>query len=337
MLFWGAPAIQQVQDAGAQQAILGDIAGVRQAAFGLSVSDAAADASVQMPDGTFRLAEGTSMLVVADRDEPSDDCRFTLSGWAETDDDAFTLETTGVCANVVGRGSLVDCSGVGTTHCLRVFRLDGSVPTYVDVTLLAGEASRQDGQPWDADADYLIQLDTGGSTFDAATDVILAQAWIIHMDRLEWEQNRAGSYRVLYEGGAVFSTNRGTTFQEADPAISEGRFGNDDYILRLVDLESSDGDAFSGRTSFTVGLAYQNQYGRVAADVEALRFEWVGQDADAWCNSMLLRNVFHLEDERYAEDPTDGCDAFEASIDYDAGAPFFFEFLHAKIRTELRI
>lgn len=333
MLFWGAPAIQQVQDAGAQQAILGDIAGVRQAAFGLSVTDAAADASVQMPDGTFRLTEGTSMLVVAQHDQPAT-CRMELDGWAETDDGEFQVTTQGACGTIIGRGTAADCTT--GTHCVRVYRLDGGTHTPIDVVYAAGLVTRQDGQDWDRDADYLIQLDDGDALFDATTDAILTQAWIVHLDRLEWEQNRASSFRVFYEGGAVFSANRGTTFQEADPAISEGRFGNDDYILRLVDLESTEGDAFSGRTSFTVGLAYQNQYGRVAADVESLRFEWVGVDADAWCNSMLLRNVFHLDDVRYQE-VGGGCDDVEATLSYDPGAPFFFEFLHAKIRTELRI
>jgi hypothetical protein len=304
VLFWGAPTIERIQAGNAQTAIVGEFEDLRDSSRELSVPDHSRFPTVVLPRGELGIGQGSHIMVTSNHDVAG--CEFHITGWVTG---TATAHTDGCTA--------------GTTT--SVYRVSGQSQVLESFTedFLSG--------------DWLFRLTTAGGT-------VVAEAWLIDGDRIEWNLgSEAGERSVYLDSGAIFSDTAGTLFLEKSPAIGDVAFGSDYYGLWLRSLTAGSFAGVEGSGSYQVYLSLIGNYLRTdQPSVYSVRYDIAGDLAEAWCNAFLMRNADLPALASYDEVSGFECDdsdedAVRAVLYTNGGSTFTFRFLHARIYASLAI
>lgn len=274
-------------------------------------------------------------MVTANHDGTNNACRFVITGWADG--------TPGVAATAAA------CLG---TLTVQAHTVSGQSSTLVDeenvvdplvATPLAVTTSFAAG-------DWNFRLLTG----TAPNRVMIAQAWLISGDRVEWTMSSATGERAVYlDSGAIYSEEGGTIFLEKEASIGDTAFGSTYYGLWLRSLTAGSLASVSGQGNYQIYLSLVGNYVRVdQTNVHSIRYDISGPLAEAWCNGLMIRNG-DLSGATYDSAAAD-CGAIapladgvravcfaKVALAADAcastGGAFTFRFLNARIHTSLAV
>ncbi len=319
ILVWGAPAIQAIQDQGALAAMEGEFATLLGNTMVLRERDASRVPVIPLNDGSVELTQGTRIaLHMANQDAPNANCApRVVSGWH--------AESTGDLVIDAGAGCL---PGPGNVN-IRVFQLVGST------------TQEQTPAPSDPAGDT-ITVPASLGDFSTGDWMITAEpnngdpylyVFLIDGMRFEWSlQTQSSDMRLMLEGGALYKEENGRVFQLAGAPIHEDVFGSGDYLLRLPTYVADD-EGYGAPVLIQALVQLERNYDRYAQETTFLRYGFAGDLAEAWCNSMLLRNG----DDTPGNYTADGgaCTDGTSSVAYEPDAPFPFQFIHSRIHADM--
>jgi hypothetical protein len=328
VLVWGAPMIDRIQARNAQVGVVGEFQDLRDASSVLSVPDHSRFPTLVIPRGELSLQEGTRIMVTSDRDYHA-----TLTDYPACDFRITNLEQpVALPATWTIGWSAVGCRPGAT---VEVYSVSGS-------TVVSTGATQDFSQ-----GDWLFRL-AHASCIDGG---VCAEAWLHSGDQVSWAfESATGLRTVTYESGAIFSLTDGTLFLEREPNLGDTVFGSNYFGLWLRSLTAADYSSISGAGSHQVYLSLLGNYDRVeSSTVTRLRFDFVGDMAESWCNALLARDI-SLASASYQSQVTD-CGVIpsaqtQRSVCYSlvtdpcTSSPtsaFTFRFLHARIYTSLSI
>ncbi len=349
VVVWGAPALQELQERGAQAAMLGEFREVRRDTLILSITDSSRVPRLTIDQGTLALEAGTRYQITSNHHPTQTDCDMHVKDWGVgANNDRITVSFTncGASINIDDVGSCGD-------PCFRVYQVSG--PNTFEQTITATTVPSPLGSAVDSDVEVGgVDFTQGNWMFElgnaAGTDSY-AQAWLMDSDALEWELIGGTERRLWFEMGAVFTETAGTIYLEEEPALAEQAFGTDDFVIRVPVL-SGTATAESGPATPSLFLQLTGNHLRVSeTDTTLVRFDWEGGQAQAWCNTIMLRQSDLDRNAAWAEAAGYTCDGGQdrKSLEYTSqtslngvGDPpfcgtdcFGFEFIHATINTVL--
>ncbi len=344
VLFWGTPTLQGIQDRGSIIGMEGEFDELRRASLELSVPDASRVPSVVLEDGSLDLEQGSRMMISMSRDASNIDCDPELTGWETGPSNTITATLTD-CRN---GGDLLGLCGLG---CLEIHKITGSstieqtnmdwsqpvpgVPNYVATWDTTGT------EPDFSEDDWVVRLTNGGTT-------VYASAWVIEQKRITWRLSTSVTdVQLHFEGGAIFEVDAGSYFLHRQAPIREDAFGSEDYVLRLVTLLGSDSGS-AGRGTPEVFLGLVGNHVRISTSAAyQVRYTIAGDIAEAWCQSLLLRNAgltaTATTERTYTVDGD--CSDATPSVLYEVTDPssgsirksFPLEFLHVRITSSIQV
>jgi len=340
VLLWGAPTIERIQAQNAQLAMIGEMEDLRANTMDLSVPDASRIPTIVLGDGELGVEPGTRIQVAAGHDGSNPACDLHVTGWADASPTTVVVETDGC------RTPTDTCTtpmAVGDA-CLEIHQVVGGNTVRKTVDFDAPTAAAEVvGADFTA-GDWLFRLTNGEST---ALLEVYAEAWLLENDRFTWRiQTNSGELSAFMDSGAVFSQEDGTYFLDKAPPIQEDAFGSGVYVFWIRSLSALDETSVSGQGSYQAFLGLVGNYARVdEPDVRRVRYDFSGELAEAWCQSLLLRNPGLTGGAAYAEDgpdfactdPTNPESIRSVTYAKPLDDPFPFEFIHARIRISLTV
>lgn len=342
VLFWGTPTLQGIQDRGSVVGMEGEFDELRRASRELSVPDASRVPTVVLEDGDLSLEAGTRMMVAVALDTAYMDCDFSVTGWETSQSTELFVDLTG-CREA---GNFLTWCVVG--DCLEIHKVTGSS------TIEQGDISwsnqggnvyrgRYTGSDLDfdfADDDWLVRATDG-----ASTPTVYAEAWILEQKRITWRLSTSVTDVQLHlEGGAVFEVEDGSYFLYRSAAIREDAFGSNDHVLRLVTLLGTETGS-SGRGTPEVFMGLVGNHVRTSTEqATQIRYAFHGDIAEAWCQSLLIRNgaLDPSADPLREYTPDGACTDTTPHVLYritdsvTGRETFPFEFLHARVTSSIR-
>ncbi len=336
VLFWGTPTLQRIQDRGSIVGMEGEFDELRRASLELSVPDASRVPTVSLEDGALSLEDGTRVMVAVAHDATQADCDWYVEGWETSPSTVLDVRGTD-CRTATDHVGLGACA-----VCVEVERVTGSstVPlTQVSFATVGAQHYRVTYTGIDpdfdfADGDWAVRLTDGG-------DTAYASAWLVDQKRVSWRLSTSVSDVSLHlEGGAVFVVDSGSFFLHRPPAIREQAFGSSDHVVRLVTLLGPDSGS-SGRSTPEVFLGLVGNHVRLSTtDATQLRYAFSGDVAEAWCQSLLIRNDALPSDQQYALPGAGTCQDATPHVVYQhlnpTPQPFPLEFLHVRITSSIQ-
>lgn len=327
ILFWGAPAIQAIQDQGALAAMEGEFATLRESTLVLREIDSSRVPVIPVNEGTVGLEPGTRMVLhMATGDAASSSCIPNLTdGWFTGASDDLVLDGPG-CGFVPGNTDVAVDEYVGG-HPEEVAVTDD---VQTDTITIAADDPSTDF----TDGDWRITVSKGGD--------VLVYVFVIDTLRFQWDLlTQSSDMQLMLEGGALFRQESGRVFQLAGPPIQEDIFGTGDYLIRFPTYRGSQ-FTFGAPVTLHAQVQLDANHLRVANDeTRSLRYSFHDDDlSEAWCNAILLRNQA-TSTGTYTEDPAHTCASGDAngirSVEYVANGNdlFPFEFIHSRIHAAL--
>lgn len=321
VLFWGAPTIDRIQAGNAQTAMVGEFEDLRDSSRELSVPDHSRFPTVALTRGELGISEGSRIMVTTTHTVAG--CRFVVSEWtdsADATDHLFDASQTG-CTGATG----VVANSVSGQSKVEVY--DGALGSNLAASPATLDLS---------DGDWQFEL-MAGST-------VLAEAWLISGDRVEWLLDaETGDRSVYLDSGAIYSEEEGTLFLEKAASIGDSAFGSDYYGLWLRTLSAGNFASVTGAGTYQIYLSLVGNYVRTdETAVRSVRYDVSGDLAESWCNAFLSR-AEDLSGATYAEVPGFTCaagddDGVRAVLFTRTGeTAFTFRFLHARIYVSLAI
>ncbi len=350
-LFWGAPELEKLDEQGAQVAMIGDFRDVRRDILVLSLSDSARVPQISMEKGDLALVEGTRMTIgarFATLAGPASDCSIHVTKiGVGGNTDQFAISAPDCPDFKVAADDALNCAA--PAQCLRIYRVTGSNLNGARGTIVSSSGtdhvvSVSDGSPSVAQdlsaSSWLFELGPPGP--QPLRTSAYADVWSFRTTALKWSLQGLTNVEVYYEAGAIFSTRFGSITLVEAPPMDEEAYLTQDFVWRLPTL-SGPLDGLSGRQDarMFVGLVGADQ--RTSRDdVSEVRLDFEGPYAQAWCNTMRLRNA-DLQFGTYNQDPSFTCDSGDANgvrsirfttVDDDGNPTTFpFELFHARITT----
>jgi len=330
IMLWGAPTLQAIQDRNALTAMEGEFLQVRTDTLELLIDKSSRLPEVVVEVGTLAVDRGTRFLLTNNAFGDPDDtgCDMHVTQWNDAVVDGFQVAITGTPCSIA---DLPACPAA--PYCLELHSVAGSSTIDRPVTANGG------GVYTTVDVD--LDLTTGDWVFRIrdASDAAVAQAWLLSTNRVSWEHASSASDVAAYvEAGAVFERNGPKVFLLKPPAIQEAAFGSNDFLVRMPMYVGDDLSAISGRASVQlfIGQVGNSQVRVSDADTTHLRFDFAGSLAEAWCNSLLFRNV-PASVGSYAEDAAHPCTALVPSVIFTpASSEMSYELIHARITARIQ-
>lgn len=333
IMAWGAPTIDRMQAQNSQVAMTSAMEEMRAGVRELSVPDHSRFPTIAVPAGSISLEQGSRFLVTVghDPDPLYKACDLVITKWADTtDSDSFEYSATNCRPGAVFQVHRV--SGRNTEELAYT-------ETGPEVTVLDADFSQ---------GDWLFMLTDG-----QPLPTIYAQGWLLSTDRFAWYlQSTTTQVGAYMDGGAVFSSQDESVFLEKPAALHDSAFGSDYYGLWLRTLSASSYSSITGRGSYSAYVSLMGNHVRAdPEDAYRLRYSIHGDLAEAWCQSLLLRNEIlsaQTPPSTYSVDPagpdlaapcTPGDPDGVRSILYtkDDATAFRFRFIHASIYASLTV
>ncbi len=348
VMVWGAPLIQELQDRGAEAAMLGEFREVRGATLILSITDSSRQPRLTIDTGSVAVQDGTRTMISSNHYNVAGNeaCDMHVQQWGSSGATGEVIvEFTG-CGTIDVNLDTTPCALAAGESCFRVFRVSGNQVDEVDIT------SSSAGATFAVDTTNTMVVDaditTGDWLFELANadrSTTYTQAWLMDSDALVWELESATDRQLWLEGGAVFAKNSNTIFLQEHPALSEQAFNTNDYVLRLP-IMSGTSAVQNGPAAPLLLLQLTGNHLRTSENsAYMLRWDWEGTMAESWCNTMKLRNNDLTASAAYAEDTGYECAGTQARKSLTFTSPtgvvagctandcFGFEFIHARITT----
>ncbi len=277
ILLWGGPAIQAIQDQGSLAAMEGELSTVRESTLVLREIDSSRVPIIQIKDGELGIEQGTRFAIhVATKDAFTANCDPHLtSGWTQGEAQPLVFDATG-------------CWDTGGTYELVVEELVGGLPSTKTPALVnpVGETF----EITDGSLDFTASSWRFTLQDLADPPVVWAQVYVLETLRFHWELNTdASNYELFLEGGALYRAEGEQLFQMTPAPIQEDIFGTGEYLFRVPTYTGSL-IAYGAPNTLHAQVQLLNNHALGNLDATSLRYDFDGSLAEAWCNSLLLRN-----------------------------------------------
>jgi hypothetical protein len=332
ILLWGAPAVQMVQEQGAQDAMIGEFYGLRTLSLGLSITETSRIPGVSVAQGTFGVVPGTRIEVSADLDAT---CRMDITEIAET-----TIALTATDCGTLNDSSGVACGGGHT--CLTINRIDSAAPGQTSAVVSGGMAPAGPTNSaggvdfvWTTTGSdmrvggWMIELRTFGATAP------LSQAWVEDTMAHHWRLRGATEVQLHHEAGAIFSNIDTGVFLVEAPPMSEEAFNLEWFWLHMPIFSGRDIE-ITGKLTTEVLLELDASPLRITSEnLYRMRFSFIGDYAEGWCNGLLLRNNNAPGVWSSLDACASGTDARRVAQYVPQNVPDELEFTHAYITTSI--
>lgn len=293
IMFWGAPALQILQEQNAQAAMLGEFHEVRQNSLALTITDGSRLPRVNLGSGDLSVETGTRISVTAAYADPLDaalipNCRMDLDDWSLADETQFQAQLVD-CGQTRVANTVNGCPGNPTeAYCLRTYLVEGRKLTQIfaeaNDVIGSGTGTLLVDLPQSFAVDsWVVRLESRDGL------VTYAESWIIEYQALHWKLDGRTEPYLRLEAGALFSGYGENTFIEVDAPIAEQAFGTDELALRWPIMEGPEVGR-SGTQSIVVFLRLEDNLLRIDDSVRAVQYDFEGDFARAWCTSLMLRD-----------------------------------------------
>lgn len=338
VMVWGAPTVQKIQDRNALVAMVQEFEDLRHNSLRLTVADSSYFPTVVLPDGTIEIVAGSRIMVTANVTEGNGEaCPFHVHGWSDAaTPNTVEYDAPGPCGNNPGGGAGEFDFEVWTVSGASVTRVNHST------NVTAGNGKSYTNTSLDfTQGDWLFQITNVATD---GTTMVFAEAWLFSTDQIRWNlQSGERDMKVITEGGMIFSYLDGTYFLERWASIQEAAFETNDTVIRLPAYKGSGTTGASGQGGYSVFLGLEGNHLRNSTTaVDGVRYDFQGDLAESWCNSLVDRNQV-LDENRYVEDASYSCASGDAdgvrSVLYrrPTGDDFPFEFVHAIVNTNIAV
>ena len=185
------------------------------------------------------------------------------------------------------------CFTTNDAACLQAFKLSDttSVNRVVSITEIGStEVYTVVLDSPLADDDWYFQMSSDPRNPD--TDRLLAKAFFLSQDRLRWVRDQG--LATWLEGGAVFATRQDTHYLHSAPIVDEEIVDTSDteptYYIRLIRFQGED-QSISGTGTTNVLLRHNETHSTHNDGVAIIRFDFLGEGAELWCNALMMRDV----------------------------------------------
>lgn len=346
IMAWGGPTVQKIQDRNALTAMVQEFEDIRTKSVGLTVAENAALPTIVLTNGDLSIQNGSRIMVTINVTDGTQGCNFHVYGWNDATPATISYDAPGPSSSACGK----DPDGAGNNYKdfdFEVWQVTGASVTRVvhnqNITAGTGITCGSNCSALDfSQGDWLFQIT---NVHGDSRTFVYAEAWLFTTEQIRWSlQTSQKDMAVMTEGGAIFSYLDGTYFLERFPRIQEDAFGNDDTVARLFSYKPSANLASaSGHGQYSIALSLEGNHLRNSTTAAGqVRFDFAGELAEAWCNSLINRNA-DINENRYSEDPSFTCASGNIesirSVTYrpPGTATFPFEFIHAIIKSTLAV
>lgn len=332
IMLWGGPAVLRVQEQGAQAAMVGEFAELRELSLSLSVTDTSRIPGLSMGQGTFGIEPGTTIEFGADLDAT---CRLDV-----TEVQALQIKFTATGCGLINDGSVVACGGGET--CFNIHRVDTDNPIR---TVAVASTSMSPVGPSDSTpgVDYTVDvaavdLTTGGWMFELRTFGATepkSQVWRETTVAHHWQMKGDSLVQLHHEAGAIFASVDDRDFMIEAPPLSEEAFGLEWFWFRMPVMDGPD-RSITGKLTQEVSLVLDRSPVRISSDdLYRVRMSFIGDYAESWCDNLLFRDFSAPGTWTSSNACAAGADARRDVQYVPDTVPDELEFSHAYISTSI--